>query len=342
MATAVIISRRRRRQQQLSDGLSIEEVAATTLQAAFRGYRVRTSGVLREVARRAEATMVAVPLRTVARVLREGERRRTGCIRLVLYVFYLAVFAAALLTISDRQNSYGVRSGIVKRLESVRTPAGDTFRELHTLDAVGAWIPAAALALRSDPRAGPTGGAGAEAGAGTEVGAGAGAEGVDAGARAEATNAGTAARNALLVAPDGTRYLPNYGLISLYNRPVPYLLVTMRRRQMDEDGSCSGLGRAPGMEQWVRPCWHRQENISDWVGVESGRVYVRDGNAQAFTTRFTLGFPPLPCVICVPPCPVCLPGRLPRWLDGMFCAELVRHSYAQMDRRAIALDTTTG
>ena len=161
MATAVIISRRRR-QQQLSEGLSREEMAATTLQAAFRGYRVRSSGTLREIARTNNAAVIVIPVRTAARVLREGERRRTGCVRLGLYVAYLAVFAAALLTTSDRQNTYGVRSGIVQRLESIRSPDGDTFRELHTLDAIGEWIPAAALALRSEPR----GGAGTDAAGG--------------------------------------------------------------------------------------------------------------------------------------------------------------------------------
>jgi hypothetical protein len=296
MATAVIISRRRRRQQQLSEGLSREEMAATTLQAAFRGYRVRTSsGTLREIARTNNAATIVIPVRTAARVLREGERRRTGCVRLGLYVAYLAVFAAALLTTSDRQNTYGVRSGIVQRLESIRSPDGDTFRELHTLDAIGEWIPAAALALRSEPRGG----------AGTDAAASAGGPGAGGRPTSETLDA---ARNALNVAPDGTRYLPNYGLVSLYNRPVPYLLVSMRRRQMDEDGSCSGVSRAPGVAQWVRPCWHREENTSDWIGVETGRAYVWDANTEAFTARFTLGFPPLPCVLCLttpPALPAC-------------------------------------
>ena len=117
---------------------------------------------------------------------------------------------------------------------------------------------------------------------------------VGAGAGTNVGHAGLeAARSAVRIAPDGTRYLPNYGLVSLYNRPVPYLLVSMHRRQMDEDGSCSGIGRNDGVEQWVWPCWHQKENTSDWVGVESGRVYTWDAHSEAFTARFTLGFPPL-------------------------------------------------
>ena len=67
MATAVVISRRRRQQQLSERGLSNEEIAATTLQAAFRGYRVRASGMLREMSDEAGA-MVMIPVRMAARV----------------------------------------------------------------------------------------------------------------------------------------------------------------------------------------------------------------------------------------------------------------------------------
>jgi hypothetical protein len=322
MATAVIIARRRR-QPALCDGLSDEDVAAQMLQAAFRGYRVRVSPLLREISD--EATeVVLVPVRTAARVLREGERRRTGCIRLVLYLCYLWVFAFALLTTVDRKNSFEMRSGIVQRLESITTPDGEGFRELQTLDAIGAWIPAAVLGLRdgssssaaadaaaaagaaaaaaaaaalaSGSAAGAASGAGGDSagtpGAGAGAGAGAASGGLPGGPGGAATNV---ALGALGVAADGSLYLPNYGLISLYNRPVPYLLVMMRRREVDEGGSCGGKGRSPGTEQWLRPCWHEtNEDQRDWTGEQSGQVYKWDEDSEAFTTRFTLGFPPIP------------------------------------------------
>ena len=74
-------------------------------------------------------------------MLREGRQRRVGCIRLIVFIFYLWVYAAMLLTVFDRQNSFELRTTLQRRLESVTTPDGKGFAACDTLDDVATWVP---------------------------------------------------------------------------------------------------------------------------------------------------------------------------------------------------------
>ena len=317
MATAVIVARRRRRRRQHPPGggeeepLSDQEVAIIVIQAAFRGFRVRTGETLREISD--EATdVVLIPVRTAARVLREGERRRTGCIRLIVYLCYLWVFAFMLLMVSDRESTFGLRSGIMRRLAAVKTADGEGFDELKTLEAIAEWVPSAALELRDDAPAAP-GRAAAAAGAGAGAGAPAPAApapapAAPAPAPAAGGGAGTgavaAAQAAVARRTDGNIVLPDYGFVNLYNRPIPNIMVTMRRREtydygcaMADDDKVSSEQRqrvSGGSDKWINKCWGKMEDKADWSGEVSGETYSWDEHRRGFTAKFTLGFPPFP------------------------------------------------
>ena len=275
MASAITVAVRRRQRRQLP-GLSEEDCAAVAVQAAFRGFKARSLDPAQE--KSGTRTAPLIPVRTAARVLREGRQRRVGCIRLIVFIFYLWVYAAMLLTVFDRQNSFELRTTLQRRLEGVTTPDGKGFAACDTLDDVAAWVPAAALALRDD------GGVARAAAANRTVAA-----------RAQlptAAAAGNASTPLLGVGEGGELFVPDIGLVALYNRPLPSLMVTMRRREATAGGnSCQATG---GADAWIRTCWGSDEDRAPFVGALSGQQHVWEPTAAGFSTAFTLGFPPVP------------------------------------------------
>ena len=261
MAAVVMMMVRRRQQLEDAAAFTVEERAAITLQAAFRGMKYRqaapgggTSGsTFRKPAPGGKTTVVMIPVRQAARVLREGRDRRAGCIRLLLYIVYMWIVAFLILSVGDRSHAYQLREAVVHRLASIETEHEKNYEHLGTLDDVAEWIPTAATRLRNDPHAWE-----------------------------DVTSADEAREQG---------YIPSYGLFNLYNRPIPTLLVTMRRRQTAWDGCDTKIG---GAGDWIRPCWGDTEDTASWEGPHSGRMYHWDPAEKSFVVRFSLGYPPVP------------------------------------------------
>ena len=264
MAAVAIMMVRRRQELEDAAHLSVEERAAITLQAAFRGmkYRqaapaaagLRIDGSFRKHVAGGKTTVVMIPVRQAARVLREGRDRRVGCIRLALYIFYMWIVAFLILSVGDRSHAFELREAVVRRLASIKTAHDKDYEHLGTIDDIAEWIPAAAIALRNDPH---------------EWEDVAGADG--------ALEQG---------------YVPSYGLFNSYNRPIPTLLVTMRRRETSMEG-CDDT-KIGGVEDWIRPCWGETEDTANWEGPHSGKAYTWDPAEESFVVRFSLGYPPVP------------------------------------------------
>jgi hypothetical protein len=201
-------------------------------------------------------TMVMVPVRTAARVIRTCAERRRGNWILLCYALFLLAFAAMLLDVTSQKAAYLLKDSVKKRLGAVQTKDGRTYSECHTLEDIGYWIPAAAEALTaiSEKQLGAMSslnGAEMEAlVAGNAVPAPAQVPppplasaigGGDAAAAANHTgqaaadfNIVTGAQTLLRTAADGTIYLPAEGLVMQYNRAVPTLQV-----------------RAPADAEWI-------------------------------------------------------------------------------------------
>ena len=240
-----------RREERVRAPRVSEERAATMVQAAFRGMQNRQTSAEPSPYR---TTVVVIPVRQAARMLRERRDRRTGCIRLLLYIIYIWVVTLMILSLTDRPSSFQLREAVVRRLSSIKTGQhAKDYEHLVSIDDIAEWIPAAAVALRDDPH-------------GWE----------DATSPEEALAQG---------------YLPSYGLFQMYNRPIPTLLVTMRRRETSWEGCGTKIG---GAEDWIRPCWGDTEDTASWEGAHSGSTYTWDPDAESFVVRFSLGYPPVP------------------------------------------------